>query len=211
MVACAATGHRNRGKDTAHDPDSRQLAKPGRTMTARWMYDAAVPPARPPHWYAVAGYIGGDTPHVWTAAEWAAQLAPHRLPIWTADNRLNSPASAAADAPQILAKLEELGVPPGVTVALDGETRIFPAYLEELNELVRPYLLMDYGSLSFVTSNPVTSGGRWAADWTDRIADGVALLGHQAIAAVQWADDVARGTPYDWSVIQESVPLWRAA
>jgi hypothetical protein len=135
MVACVTTGHHDRGKDTAHDPDSRQLAKPGRTMTARWMYDAAFPPVRPPRWYAVAGYIGGDTPHVWTADEWHAQPAGRRLPIWTADNRLNSPASAAADAPLILAKLEELGVPPGVAVGLDGETRIFPAYLEELDEL----------------------------------------------------------------------------
>lgn len=177
-------------------------------MMLRWMYDAAFPAARPPHWYCAAGYIGGNTPHVWTSAEWAAQPAPFRLPIWTADNRVNSPASAASDAPVILARLEALGVPPGVAVALDGETRIFPAYLEELNELLGAYKLVDYGSLAFVTSNPVTSGGRWAADWTNRITDAVALCGHEGIVAVQWANDKMRHTPWDWSVIEDTVPLW---
>lgn len=179
-------------------------------MTLRWMYDAAYPPAWPPRWYCAAGYIGGDTPHVWTPREWEAQTATFRLPIWTADNRVNSPASAAADAPLILAKLEELGVPPGRAVALDGEMRIFPAYLEELNELLAAYRLVDYGSLSFVTANPITSGGRWAADWTNRIADAVALAGHMGIRAVQWASADMRGTPWDWSVIDDSLPLWAA-
>jgi hypothetical protein len=182
-------------------------------MALRWMYDAAFPPARPPRWYAVAGYIGGDTPHVWTRAEWDAQPAPFRLPIWTADNRVNSPASAAADAPLILAKLEELGVPPGVTIALDGETRIFPAYLEELDELVRPYWLLDYGSLSFVTSNPLTTGGRWAAEWVPphgNIGAAVALAGHQDINAVQWASAEMRGTAWDWSLIEDGMRLWAA-
>lgn len=174
------------------------------------MYDTAYPPAIPPHWYAVAGYIGGDTPHVWTEAEWHAQHASFRLPIFTADNRVNSPASAADDAPEILVKLEELGVPHGVTYAIDGETRIFPAYLEELDELTSPYLLMDYGSLSYVTSNPVTSGGRWAARWTGRIADAVALIGHMNIRAVQWASGDMERTPWDWSVVEDSIPLWHA-
>lgn len=177
-------------------------------MTLRWMYDAAYPPSRPPHWYCAAGYIGGNTPHVWTPAEWAAQPAPFRLPIFTADNRVNSPASAAADAPVILAKLEELGVPAGVAVALDGETRIFPEYLEELNELLSAYKLVDYGSLSYVTFNPVTSGGRWAGEWSDRISEGVALAGHENIVAVQWASAEMRKTSWDWSVIEDTLPLW---
>jgi hypothetical protein len=172
------------------------------------MYDAAYPPAMPPHWYCAAGYIGGDTPHVWTPEEWHVQHAEFRLPIFTADNRVNSPASAAEDAPVILAKLEELGVPPGKSVALDGETRIFPAYLEELDELLREYKLIDYGSLSYVTSNPVTSGGVWAAEWTNNIMDAAGLIGHMNIVAVQWASDTMRKTPWDWSLIESSVPLW---
>ena len=52
----------------------------------RRMYDAAYPPSNPPHWDAAAGYIGGDTPHVWTAAEWARQPVRYRLPIFVRSN-----------------------------------------------------------------------------------------------------------------------------
>lgn len=178
------------------------------TIPVRWMYDDAFPPRHPPRFPVVAGYIGGDTPHVWTREEWDSQPAPFRLPIFTADNRADSPASAAVDAPVILAKLEELGVARGKAVALDGETRIFPAYLEELDELLGEYKLMDYGSLSFVVHNPVTSGGRWAADWTNSISDALHLIGINSITAVQWASSDMRRTPYDWSIIEDSIQLW---
>ena len=39
---------------------------------AKTMWDASTPPASVPGgpWDAAAGYIGGDTPHIWTVAEW---------------------------------------------------------------------------------------------------------------------------------------------
>jgi hypothetical protein len=47
------------------------------------MFDARVPPASAPAGYrAVAGYIGGDTPHVWTDAEWKRFGSLPKLPIW---------------------------------------------------------------------------------------------------------------------------------
>lgn len=50
------------------------------------MFDAAFPPLRPfPGCGAVAGYIGGNTPHVWTANEWnnaSDDGALPMLPIW---------------------------------------------------------------------------------------------------------------------------------
>ncbi len=47
------------------------------------MFDASVPPASAPAGYrAVAGYIGGDTPHVWTKAEWRRFDQLPKLPIW---------------------------------------------------------------------------------------------------------------------------------
>ena len=60
----------------------------------RWMYDASTPPPNPPHWHVAAGYIGGDTPHVWTQAEWNAQWFPCRLPIF-----VHTGADTSADAP----------------------------------------------------------------------------------------------------------------
>jgi hypothetical protein len=47
------------------------------------MFDARVRPASAPAGYrAVAGYIGGDTPHVWTDAEWKRFGSLPKLPIW---------------------------------------------------------------------------------------------------------------------------------
>src|SRR5258708_14891264 len=47
------------------------------------MFDASEPPAPAPAGYrAVAGYIGGDTPHVWTDAEWRRFARLHKLPTW---------------------------------------------------------------------------------------------------------------------------------
>jgi hypothetical protein len=179
-------------------------------MTLRWMYDASTPPANPPRWHVAAGYIGGNTPHVWTADEWADQPAPYRLPIFTASNRADDDAMARIDADLIRHELSALRVPPGCVVCVDIETRVYTRYLTELNALVRPWHLLVYGSLSTVRQNPQTSAGRWAADWTDNIFEGVDLAGHDRIVAVQWASADQRHLPYDSSVIVDSLPLWKA-
>ncbi len=177
-------------------------------MTLRWMYDASTPPTNPPHWHVVGGYIGGNTPHVWTRAEWDAQWAPYRLPIFTASNREDTVATAELDAETIHRALAHLLVPEGVTVCVDTETRVYGPYLSTLNAQVRPYHLLNYGSLSYVRRNPQTSAGRWAADWTDDIFDGVDLLNQDRFTAVQWASADQRHLPYDSSIITEYIPLW---
>lgn len=74
-------------------------------------YDASKPPRQPyPKAAAAFGYIGGDTPHVWTLQEWldATQGGALRSgPIWTADYRTDAPgpfeqARAAVDAAKAL-------------------------------------------------------------------------------------------------------------
>jgi hypothetical protein len=55
--------------------------------------DAAYPPkldSLPSDIYAVLGYVGGDTPHIWTVAEVNACInaGKHWWPIWTAPNSL---------------------------------------------------------------------------------------------------------------------------
>jgi hypothetical protein len=172
------------------------------------MYDASTPPTNPPHWHVVAGYIGGNTPHIWTPDEWDDQWAPFRLPIFTASNRADEAAVAKIDAAIIHRALENLGVPINVAVAVDTETRVYTTYLTTLNAAVRPYHLLNYGSLSYVRRNPETSAGRWVADWTDDIFAGVDLATHDRFTAVQWASADQRHLPYDSSIIVDSIPLW---
>lgn len=172
----------------------------------RWMYDAATPPPKPPHWHVAAGYIGGDTPHVWTRAEWDAQWSPCRLPIFV-HTGADTSADAEADARSIVDALHRLRVPRNASVVVDTETGIYHTYLTVLSERLwaQRYSLINYGSLSFVTQNARTHGGRWAADWTGapEMAPGDDIVATQCISAAQL------GRPYDMSVIDGNVPLWR--
>lgn len=177
-------------------------------MSQRWMYDASEPPSDPPHWHVAAGYIGGDTPHIWTLEEWKAQWAPFLLPIWTASNRDDTAASAGNDAWAMWSVLEKLGVPHGVTIAVDIETAVYKTYLPALDEFLNPWKIMAYGSMSTLLKNAVPSGGFWAGDWTDTILTGVDINGTEGIVAVQWASSTQLGKDYDASVIESSVPLW---
>jgi hypothetical protein len=87
------------------------------------MFDASTPPASaPPGYRAVAGYIGGDTPHVWTDAEWRRFGKLRKLPIWVRSNPTQ--VDAEADAFAALERLFELNIPRGTTVAVDLETAV---------------------------------------------------------------------------------------
>jgi hypothetical protein len=173
----------------------------------RWMYDAAYPPENPPHWHVAAGYIGGDTPHVWTAEEWDAQWSPCRLPIFVHTGP-DSSADAESDAQAILASLAKLEVPHGSSVAVDTESGIYQDYLTVLSERLwaERYSLINYGSLASVVQSAKTHGGRWAADWTGVIG----MAPGDDVVATQWISAVQLGTAYDASVIDANVPLWQA-
>ena len=177
-------------------------------MTLRWMADASVPPASRPQLYAIAGYIGGDTPHVWTEQEWDGQPAAFRLPIFTAANREDIACAAGEDAWEIRKALAGLNVAARFTVAVDIETRVYDIYLRALDAFLAPRPLMVYGSLSTLLRCPVTSGGRWAAEWTGLILTAEDDIGQHGIRAFQWADSNMIGRDYDLSVIESEVLLW---
>ncbi len=171
----------------------------------RLMYDAAYPPADPPAWPAVAGYIGGDTPHVWTDAEWSAQPAQYRLPIFV-HTGADDEGAGSADGQQIVAWLKAHDVPAGSSVAIDTETANYSAYLQAMDATVSAagYKLVNYGSLDYILKNPLTSGGRWTADWTGvQHVDDVA-----GVVATQWADATQLGTSYDASLCEDDMALW---
>jgi len=169
------------------------------------MWDAAWPPASPPPWEVAAGYIGGNTPHVWTDQEWARQPARWRLPIFTRshDGDPNTDAAAA------VRWLRAHGVPPGCCVALDYETRIDAGYLHVFDWLVTQagYQTLLYGSLSTVTRNPKPSGGYWTADWPD---PGETAHPHltPGAAATQWSGSAPFGGAYDPNLVADTTPLW---
>lgn len=132
------------------------------------MYDASKPRvAIPKDGKVVAGYIGGDTPHVWTIGEWQKFNGLKKLPIYVRDN----PAShnGTDDAFEALRKLYILGVPKGSPVALDMETAVSSVYVMGFHQVMKwaGYRLWVYGSLNFVTGNP-RCDGYWVAHYDDK-------------------------------------------
>jgi len=164
------------------------------------MFDAAFPPTSPPKWEVAAGYIGGNTPHVWTDQEWARQAARYRLPIFTRSTGGDPNADGAA----AVRWLRAHGVPPGCCVALDYETRIDAGYLRIFDWIVMQagYLTLLYGSRDFVLRNPKPSGGYWVADYT-----GSPHL-YPGSAATQWSGSGPFGGDYDPNLVADSTPLW---
>lgn len=169
----------------------------------RRMYDSAWPPKTPPAWEVAAGYLGGDTPHVWTAAEWAAQPARWRLPIWTRSNP-GSAAEGAVEGAAAVLRVRQLGMPAGCAIALDYETAVDDQYLSTFDAavLAAGYRTLLYGSLSTVEGNRQPSGGYWIAHYT-----GTPHLEPGSVAT-QYADYTRLGTDYDASLVDDSLVLW---
>jgi hypothetical protein len=167
----------------------------------RSMADQAFPSDPPPPLDAIAFYIGGEVPHIWSDAEIDAQPARYRLPIFTRINNFGDPAGDATD---IVAWAMAHDLPPGSTVALDLETQQVPSYVAEVDTIVTTagWVTMVYGSLSTVGGNGHPSGGLWIADWTG--------AAHQVpgAAATQWADAALLGQPWDESLVGDTVDLW---
>lgn len=167
------------------------------------MYDAAYPPATPPACDVVAGYLGGDTLHVWTKAEWNSQPARYRLPIWTRSNP-GSAAQGAAEGAQAVGRVGLLGMPQGAAIALDYEMAVDDPYLEAFDGVVTHagYKTLLYGSLSTVEGNVKPSAGFWIAHYT-----GTPHLEH-ASTATQYVNDVMLGKPWDLSMVDDTLVLW---
>lgn len=162
----------------------------------RKMYDESTPVVPPSGFDIAAGYIGGDTPHVWSDKEWDAQPVAYRLPIFVRDHA----GDPTADANETLAWLHSHRVPKGVCVALDFETRIDSWYVHVYDNLVSGdgYKVLLYGSESSVLSNPKPSGGYWIASWN----------GNPNLIDGSPAHQYENREPYDYSVVDPNLPLW---
>src|SRR6266540_2173913 len=183
-------------------PISYDAALPydGGVMALRRCWDAAYPPTSPPNWEVVAFYLGGNTPHVWTDSEIERQSARWRLPIFVRSHD----GDPLADAHTSITWLVRHGVPRGVTLALDYETRVDATYLATFDRAVTDagWRVMVYGSRDFVLRNPKPSGGYWVADYT-----GSPHL-YPGSAATQWSGSGPFGGAYDPNLVADSTPLW---
>jgi hypothetical protein len=176
----------------------------------RRMFDAAYPekviaygiPPIAHDWLIVAGYIGGNTPHVWTDAEWAQFPQPYRLPIFTR----STGGDPVDDANHVIQWMTAHHVPAGSTVALDFEKRVDGDYLRKFDSLVvqAGWKVMLYGQLSTIFGNPRPSGGYWVAHWT-----GVEHMEPGAVAT-QWSGSGSWGGAYDPNIVSDTVQLWQS-
>lgn len=170
-------------------------------MTLTLAMDAAFPPGQVyPNAGAVLGYIGGNTPHIWTPDEWRRFQDRAQFPIWVGYQE-SDPVGHAREA---AAAMLRLGWTPNLTnnrrlCLLDFETQISASWVNSFADTLftEGYETAVYGSIAFVFRNPLRSG-YWVADYTERphIPAGAGVLGCQYIANVPYD-----GTEVDLSVL----------
>lgn len=164
------------------------------------MRDAAFPGGIQLGWpQAVGGYAGGPLAYnTWAPSAWRPFERNRKLPIWVAGH---SPHDEAASC---LSALQAAGVPIGVRIAVDMETRVDNYWLEVFNQALSNagYLVMVYGSASTVFGN-LPLRGYWVADYA---GIGPFMYDHPEVRATQYAP----GAHEDASTIHQWVmdELW---
>jgi hypothetical protein len=135
--------------------------------------DASTPPSRYPTGFDGCGfYLGGDTPHIWTAGEIAAIPYAGHLPIFT--RYPVGGANPVTDAEAMLNALDAHGYPKWSQTALDFESGQDPAWVARYNSVFisagycEPVL---YGQLSTVGGNGIPASLLWVGDWDGTAAD----------------------------------------
>jgi hypothetical protein len=164
-------------------------------MTDLSGYDAAYPPADPPADQVVFGYLGGDTPNVWTPAEWAAQKARYRVGIWTRSDPVGA-AQGTTEGRAAVAAWRALGADGGTLLVLDLETAVNAAYVTAFDaEIVAGGCkVAAYGSTATLFKNPRPSGGFFPASITDTAHLYPGTLLTQYAFESGWDDDEVAGS-----------------
>lgn len=169
-------------------------------MTLFRMFDAAWPPSSAyPGCQAVAGYIGGNTPHVWTPAEWGRFAGLVQFPIWVGAGR----SDGAYDGQAAAGEMHALGWNPGSPnrrgCVLDMEGQVNPGYVDEfaLGLWQAGYQTFIYEDEQALQGNPVKEG-IWLALWdgTADLPPFANVLAHQYAPNVPWT-----GGAVDLSVV----------
>jgi hypothetical protein len=173
-------------------------------MSLYQAFDASIPPMNPyPGCKAVMGYVGGNTPHVWTLAEWERFSNLAQFPIWVGYHEDHPEQHANA----CVSAVKNLGWAahhvPRRAVLLDFETEINPSWIDSFAGVIWEggYETMIYGSESTIVQNPPKEG-RWIALYNGQmsIPSDPYAVGHQYKANVPWD-----GTVVDLSVITDQM------
>jgi hypothetical protein len=173
-------------------------------MTLYQAFDASNPPQNPyPGCKAVMGYVGGNTPHVWTLKEWQRFGNLVQFPIWVGyhEDHPEQHGNACVAAVKGLGWIDHFV--PRRAVILDFETEIDPAWVDAFGNVIwaAGYETLLYGSESTIVDNPVKEG-RWIALYNGNmtIPPVPGAVGHQYKANVPWD-----GTVVDLSVITDEM------
>jgi hypothetical protein len=145
-------------------------------------------------------YIGGNTPHVYTAEQISLPTNEYRLPIWVYGKGRN----AKSDALAAIDFVTKHGMPKGKLICLDMETTVDMAYSSTFHNTITAagfgYVVYESESVS---GNFVGSNGRWGAEWNKVI--------HIAVGdwATQYASASMIGHPFDISAVSSFSSLWQ--
>ena len=161
--------------------------------------DTSKPTQLPPHEFgAVAGYIGGDTPHVWTPADWRKFPHDRKLPIFVRSTVVGAQ-GGLDDGFAALEALYELGVPKGSYVAYDRETNTDVQGTHAFNGVVHwgGFYPLPYGSKGNIFDHPAPYG-YWVADYTGTPH----MYPHSGVVMTQYTNGDAQG----WD--ENEMKLW---
>jgi hypothetical protein len=164
------------------------------------MWDASTPPVRwPAGFNACAGYIGGDTPHVWSKTEWERFGKRKKLPIYVQNHPNVNMAEQEGFA--ALRRLYQIGCPKGSPVVWDAEGAINKDWSNLFASVIYwgGYRFWTYGEASTVYANPL-HGGFWAASWHEDAKP--YALSNPRTNSTQYADGKLLNRPYDASTLK---------
>jgi hypothetical protein len=166
------------------------------------MADISNPGSLVAPYQAVAFYIGGMTPHVWTAAQLHAQTARWRLPIWVYGHE-GGTAGGASEGAAAHAWAKSVNMPSTAMICIDMETAVDADYCNAFAANDGAHVTCVYGSGSTCFGNPRLSGGYWVAQYVESGA-----FVHAGSWATQWSDPAINRTSYDLSALSTVAHLW---
>lgn len=160
-----------------------------------------------------AFYLGGWTPHVWTAAQVGSQTAKYRHPIWTYNPNKPGHDSGIIDGHNAVTAAKALGVHAEVAISIDMEDKIDAEYINAFRSVIAPagFWTSIYGSASTVAHNPHWGGGYWVADWPAAGETGTPHFTNlEGEWACQWqaAEKPGNENPWDISAVKDATHLW---